>query len=199
MQLISRIDRTGKATDNDAVAWKKAGQRVAQYRKDHSIRNRFGNAMPESQAHFAARVGVSLGTLVGFERGTRVTRMDQIKRIAAGMELTVEQLMSGEDVPPAKVTTTVDPRVADLTDEDIDIARLFHAAYSEPSAAVKAFLLAHLRQRRDAAAVAVLESLRTISPSAPVTPTVDQELQPSSPDAAGGAFRDATTATAPRK
>ncbi len=190
MKAISRLDRIGKATDNDAVAYKGAGRRVAQYRKDHPVRDRFGNLNPESQAHFAKRVGVSVGTLVGFERAARVTREDQIRRIVSGMEgWTFEQLMSGEDLPTPR-GTTVDPRIAELTDEDIDVARMFHAAYTEPRAIVKATLLDHLRQRRDAVATALVDSLRTVN--APrVTSASDQELQPSH-DAAGGAFRNGT-------
>ena len=82
-----------------------------------------------TQIDFAQRAGVSVGCLQAFESGTRVTRLENVERIARACALTVEELFAPAPASPPETTRvfvshgSVPPE--DLTDEAIAIARLF--------------------------------------------------------------------------
>jgi transcriptional regulator with XRE-family HTH domain len=132
-------------------AYVRAGRRVTLWRlhqTDH------GTPSPMTQQDLAARAHVSIGCLQGFESGKRNTRLDRVKKIAAAVGMTIEQLMAPDDPVP------VVDNLADLTEEAIDVARMFTLAHTEVRMEIKQQLRAHLSARTDRLAVTFVERHR---------------------------------------
>jgi transcriptional regulator with XRE-family HTH domain len=145
----------------DPAAWKRAGQRVANYRAAHGTR-KHGRRQPLTQAALAERVGVSQGCLQAFENATRATRRESVTRIAAAVDLTVDQLFApGSDAPAPNVAFEAGMAIAGHhTDEALAIADLFTVAHTEVRTLIKQQLVDHVAHRRDYVAVAMLQRLR---------------------------------------
>jgi hypothetical protein len=130
MELVRRLDPTRPALNNEDVSYTYAGPKIAKWRRDH-------NQM--SQVAFAKLAKVSVGCLQGLETGTRATRELNLDKIATVMGLSREELLSADESVPQP---SPDPRLKELTSEDLQIARLFHGAVTEVRASVKAQLRA---------------------------------------------------------
>lgn len=143
----------------DPAAWKRAGQRVVAFRAAHGTR-KHGRRQPLTQAALAARAGVSQGCLQAFENGTRATRRESVTRIAAAVDLTVDQLFGSDDAPAPTVAALEAGAAGHHTDEAIAIADLFTVAHTEVRTLIKQQLVDHVAHRRDYVAVALLQRLR---------------------------------------
>jgi hypothetical protein len=119
-------------TDNEAM-YRQAAARVIAWRREHG-------AM--SQVQFAAKAGISVGCLQGFETEMRQTRKKQVERIARAMDLTFDQLTADD----AEAGQTPDPLLKDLLQEDLRLAQRFHHAGAEVKHAVKALFTADLSE-----------------------------------------------------
>jgi transcriptional regulator with XRE-family HTH domain len=118
----------------------RAGKRVTAFRILHSVLHG-RRKQPMTQVELARKAGVSVGCLQAFEGGIRVTRPDNIRRIAEACDMTVDALFA-DDAPPA---TAAD----EFTDETLDVARMFELAHAELKIEIKKLLVAHLSQRTD--------------------------------------------------
>src|SRR5262245_27842328 len=125
MELVRRLDPAQTALNNEDVSYEHAGPKLIEWRRRH-------NEM--SQIEFAKLAGVSVGCLQGLETGTRATRDVNLDKIAKAMGMTRKELLSPEESarPPA-----TDPRLKNLTAEDLQIAHLFHEAFTEVWVSVK--------------------------------------------------------------
>lgn len=135
MELVRRLDQSAIDPNNEGVSYEHAGPKVVEWRRVH-------NEM--SQIAFAELADVSVGCLQGLETGTRATRDVNLDKIAKAIGITRKELLSPEPSarPPA------DPRLKNLTAEDLQIARLFHEALTEVRVSVKAQLRAAVELAR---------------------------------------------------
>ena len=140
------VDRLANDTDNEAMLYRLAAARVIAWRREHG-------AM--SQVQFAAKAGISVGCLQGFETGMRHTREKQVARIAVAMDLTLDQLLADD----AEAGQTPDPLLKDLLQEDLRLAQRFHHAGAEVKHAIKAFLTADLSEDQREQIALILSAL----------------------------------------
>jgi transcriptional regulator with XRE-family HTH domain len=131
---IPTVDRFVSDPDNEAM-FRQAAARVIQWRREHG-------AM--SQVQFASRAGISVGALQSFESGTRATRKKQVERIAAALDLTLDQLLADD----AEAGQTPNPLLKDLLQEDLRLAQRFHHAGAETKHAVKKFLVTPMSEEK---------------------------------------------------
>lgn len=131
---IPTVDRFVSDTDNEAM-YRQAAARVIQWRREHD---------DMSQVKFAARAGISVGCLQSFETGTRATREEKLERIAAAMDLTLDQLKADD----AEAGQTPNPLLKDLLQEDLRFAQRFHHAGAETKHAVKNFLVTPMSEEK---------------------------------------------------
>jgi transcriptional regulator with XRE-family HTH domain len=87
-----------------------------------------------TQKELARRAKVTANTIRGFERGSLQTRWPKIHDIARALGTTFEQLQQGEPVKPT------DPLLADLTHEDLLVARTYHHSTTDVRQRVLALL-----------------------------------------------------------
>lgn len=146
---------------DDPATLARAGQRVVAYRLAHgTLRGR--RRAPLTQIALAKRAGISVGCLQGFEMGTRVTRPDNARRIAAAIGLTLDALFSDEpatSAPPEPAAAPTPAIARELTPEELFVVRMFSIAVSEVRVRLKSELIAHLAQRRDRPAVELLRDV----------------------------------------
>ncbi len=125
MQLVTNLDPLRLAFDNEEAMYKRAAQKVKDWRKAHDEMN---------QIEFAKLAQISVGCLQGFETATRGTRPKNLLKIATAIGLpTVDALLS-EDVPPP---LPVDPLIDGLVAEDLRLAHRYHHAGADAKYAVK--------------------------------------------------------------
>jgi transcriptional regulator with XRE-family HTH domain len=91
-----------------------------------------------SRSGFASAVGISRATLRALERGGQQPSQETINQFARFLKTTPEALTGQKRIDPD------DPRLEDLTDEDLDVAQLFHHA----GLAVKQKTLGTLQERQ---------------------------------------------------
>lgn len=158
---IPTVDRFVSDADNEAM-YRQAAARVIQWRREHD---------DMSQVKFAARAGISVGCLQSFETGARATREEKMERIAAAMDLTLDQLKADD----ADAAQTPNPLLKDLLQEDLRLAQRFHHAGAETKHAVKNFLVAPMSEdkrehialmlaalvRLDESQIAIVETILT--------------------------------------
>jgi transcriptional regulator with XRE-family HTH domain len=153
----------------DPDAWRRAGERVVNYRRAHSVK-KHGRRQPLTQEALAARAGVSPGCLQAFENNTRATQLENVQRIAAAVGLSLEALFAAPESAAAQLEraqaifadelfgrgTNAD---GPLSIEAVAVARLWEVAWTPVRLAIFQQLVAHATGRKDRAAVAILEAL----------------------------------------
>jgi len=126
MQLVTNLDRARLAFDNEEAMYKRAAQKVKDWRKAHDEMN---------QIEFAKLAKISVGCLQGFETATRGTRPKNLLKIATALGLPSVDALLSEDVVPAPLQT--DPLVEGLGPEDLRLAHRYHHAGADAKYAVK--------------------------------------------------------------
>jgi transcriptional regulator with XRE-family HTH domain len=150
MQLVESLDRLRTSLNNEAMAQERAGKRVKQWSREHQM----------NQILFASRAKISVGSLQAFERGARETRKTTIRKIAAAMGLTTDELKA--EPSPADGP---DPRVLHFKDDDYLMARLYHHASADVKHAIKYLLASDLTEAvRDRIARLLAELLHLDEP-----------------------------------
>lgn len=111
--------------------YRRAGQRVRQWRREHH---------DMSQIELAARAGVSVGCIQGLETGLRVTRKANLLKIAQVIGLSVDELTQDEEPALGRDPRLSQPGDEKLRAEDLAVARRFHDADTDTRLRVRRLL-----------------------------------------------------------
>lgn len=120
MRLLSVDDYTQRP-NNQPMKWADIGKRVKLRRVDKGL----------TQEELATKAKVGLGTVQALEdapnrRTPRQTTPRKLQQIADALEMPLDDLIVGRESISAS-----DARLDRLTDEDIDVARLFHESVTD--------------------------------------------------------------------
>lgn len=154
----------------DPARWRLAGERVIEYRRAHGVKKN-GRRQPMTQEVLAKRAGVSQGCLQAFENNTRATQFENVQRIAAAVEMTLDQLFA-----PGNVAFELGRARALVADSSIFVSsaeadgpysveanavrKLFVVAFTRERLFVLMHLVTHVKNRTDPAAIAMVEELQ---------------------------------------
>ena len=148
MELVS-VDPIAGATKNSPVTpeqRKRIGARLRAMRIERGLR--------QSDVANTRGLGISLGTLQAIERARYEVRDTNIEAYAQFFGTTITKLLKADE----KTITATDPRLVDLNDEHLDIARQSMRARKRPRAGVE-LLLSHPSADQFAALLLTLSAL----------------------------------------
>jgi transcriptional regulator with XRE-family HTH domain len=144
-RLLKFVVATETAGWDTHEVLQRAAKRVREWRRLHG---------EMSQVDFAALAHISVGSLQGFEKGTRKTRDTNLLKIATAIGVTLEDLIR-EDEPPVRP----DPLYEDLKREDLQIAHAYHHSGADAKHAIKRFYSVHTSDERRERIAAVIVRL----------------------------------------